>query len=178
MSSISLPENNLPLSFDSLTEHMQIIRDECERLVKKQDLKNEAELDQKIGTLKVALLAFMDAYEDLPLRSLTGATGAELFADVFKDPSLSEELDLTDKLSLCKKIHNLFNLRNNFFDLFKKLPIEKKDKFESLIFFHQNMVSKLQNEYVRSGVEAEIAALPWIHRKVCEQLINAAMRTS
>ena len=53
MSSISLSENDLPLSFDSLTEHMQIIRDECERLVKKQELKKEGELDKKIGTLKV-----------------------------------------------------------------------------------------------------------------------------
>ncbi len=112
------------------------------------------------------------------MRSLKGVTGAELFADVFKDPSLSEELDLTNKLSLCKKIHNLFTLRNNFFDLFKKLPADKKDKFESLIFFHQDIMSKLQNEYVRSGVETEIAALPWIHRKVCEKLINVAMRTS
>lgn len=179
-SSISLPENSLPLNFDSLQEHLQIIRDECERMVKKQDVKNETELDRKIGTLKVALLAFMDAYEDYRLiTQLTGATerlNGEFLSKIFKDPSLSAELDLTGKLSLCRKVQNIFKLRNNFFDLFKKLPSDKRDKFEGLIFFHQNVISKLQDEYIQSGIEEEIAELPWIFRKACENLIQIAMR--
>ena len=155
-----------PVTISQINQHMAIILDESKNIANGKKVNQEKLTDSlKIATNVLKITGILYNMTDTP--DLSG---------VVVLPAM-DNLSLSDTVKIISGAKLIAKTRNEFLDIYKKLPEDQKKQFEQFIKANEKAMSAYKTVIENQGIEDKIATLPMLVRPHARKLLESSLRT-